>query len=88
MLPPTQKIGTVGSAGQLIPGIRAKVVKEDGSLAREGEQGELIVTGPSMALRYINNEAAYVPLCILRLFLLTMDLQDEGDIRRRLGTHW
>ncbi|KAG5720307.1 4-coumarate--CoA ligase-like 7 [Termitomyces sp. T112] len=58
MLPTTQKIGTVGSSGQLIPGMRAKVVKEDGSLAREGEQGELVVTGPSMALQYMNNKAA------------------------------
>ncbi|KAG6862179.1 hypothetical protein C0995_004261 [Termitomyces sp. Mi166 len=58
MLPTTQKIGTVGSVGQFIPGIRAKVVKEDGSLAGENEQGELVVTGPSMALRYMNNEAA------------------------------
>ncbi|GLB35962.1 putative AMP-binding enzyme C-terminal domain [Lyophyllum shimeji] len=58
MLPPTQRIATVGSAGQLIPGIVARVVKQDGSLASEGEQGELVVTGPSMALRYQNNEAA------------------------------
>ncbi|KAG6890746.1 hypothetical protein C0992_013129 [Termitomyces sp. T32_za158] len=58
MLPPTQSVGTVGSSGRFIPGIRAKVVKEDGSLAREGEQGELVVTGPSMALRYINDEVA------------------------------
>ncbi|KAG5353218.1 hypothetical protein C0989_009181 [Termitomyces sp. Mn162] len=58
MLPTTQKIGTVGSSGQLLPGMRAKVVKEDGSLAREGEQGELVVTGPSMALQYMNNKAA------------------------------
>ena len=56
--PPSQKIGTIGSAGQLIPGIRARVVKADGSLAREGEQGELVVTGPSMALGYLNNEKA------------------------------
>ncbi|KAF5385033.1 hypothetical protein D9615_001355 [Tricholomella constricta] len=58
MIPPAQHIATVGSAGQLIPGIVARVVKPDGSLAREGEQGELVVTGPSMALRYMNNEAA------------------------------
>ena len=58
MMPPTQKIGTVGSAGKLIPGIRARVVKPDGSLAKEGEPGELVVTGPSMALYYLNNEAA------------------------------
>lgn len=58
MIPPTQRVGTVGSAGQLIPGIVARVVKPDGSLASEGEQGELVVTGPSMSLGYFNNEAA------------------------------
>lgn len=60
MIPPTQKLATVGSAGQLIPGIIARVVKQDGSLAVEGEQGELVVTGPSMALGYLGNAAAYV----------------------------
>ncbi|KAG6817716.1 hypothetical protein H0H87_004507 [Tephrocybe sp. NHM501043] len=64
MLPMTQKIGTLGSAGQLLPGIVAKVVKEDGTLAKEGEQGELVVKGPSMALYYLNNEAAYVELLL------------------------
>ncbi|RDB28925.1 4-coumarate--CoA ligase-like 1 [Hypsizygus marmoreus] len=58
MIPHTQKLATIGSAGKLIPGIRARVVKPDGSLAAEGEQGELVVTGPSMALKYYNNEAA------------------------------
>jgi 4-coumarate--CoA ligase len=58
MVPPDQKIGTIGSAGQLIAGLVARVVKADGSLAVEGEQGELVVTGPSMALRYLNNEQA------------------------------
>ncbi|KAK0208848.1 amp dependent CoA ligase [Desarmillaria ectypa] len=55
---PTKLHGTIGTAGQLLPGIVARIVKADGSLAREGEQGELIVTGPSMALRYRNNEEA------------------------------
>ncbi|KAF8642004.1 hypothetical protein AX16_009726 [Volvariella volvacea WC 439] len=58
MIPPTQKLGTIGSAGQLIPGIRARVVKPDGTLAREGETGELVVTGPSMAIGYFKNEPA------------------------------
>ncbi|KAJ7040366.1 amp dependent CoA ligase [Mycena alexandri] len=50
-----QRMGTEGSAGQLIPGILARVVHPDGSLCKEGEQGELVVTGPSMALGYLNN---------------------------------
>ncbi|KAJ6520072.1 amp dependent CoA ligase [Mycena sanguinolenta] len=53
-----QQMGTVGSAGQIIPGIIARVVRPDGTLCKEGEQGELVVTGPSMALGYLNNEAA------------------------------
>lgn len=48
----------MGSAGQILPGIRARVVKADGTLADEGEPGELVVTGPSMALCYYGNEAA------------------------------
>lgn len=60
MFPWHQRLGTLGSAGQFAPGIRARVVKEDGSLATYGEQGELVVTGPSMALGYANNAEAYV----------------------------
>ena len=58
MVPIDQRIGTMGSAGRLMPGIRAKVLKPDGSLATYGEPGELIVSGPSIALRYANNEQA------------------------------
>ena len=50
--------GVVGSAGQLIPGIVARVVREDGSLGGFGEQGELVVSGPAMAFGYLNNEKA------------------------------
>ena len=55
-----RKFGTIGSVGELIPGIIAKVVKPDGTLASDGEQGELVVKGPSMALGYYENPAAYV----------------------------
>ncbi|KAF8332096.1 amp dependent CoA ligase [Cantharellus anzutake] len=52
------KGGTPGSAGRLLPGLKAKVVKSDGTLAGYGEPGELVVHGPSMALRYENNPKA------------------------------
>lgn len=55
-----RKLGTIGGAGGLLPGIIAKVVKSDGTLASDGEQGELVVKGPSMALGYYGNPAAYV----------------------------
>jgi len=58
MCPLSQKVGTLGSIGQLITGVRARVVKEDGTLARAGEPGELVVKIPSSALRYRNNEKA------------------------------
>jgi len=53
-----QKVCTPGSAGRLVPGIIARVVKPDGSLAGYGEPGQLVVKGPAMALRYMNNEEA------------------------------
>jgi acyl-CoA synthetase (AMP-forming)/AMP-acid ligase II len=59
MVPLSQKIGTLGCAGQLIPGVRARVVKVDGTLAKAGEPGELVVKTPSLALGYMNNEKAY-----------------------------
>ncbi|KIY63031.1 phenylacetyl-CoA ligase [Cylindrobasidium torrendii FP15055 ss-10] len=58
MLNPKKKVDTIGSAGRLIPGIVARIVKEDGSLCKEGEQGELVVKSPALALRYHGNEQA------------------------------
>ncbi|KDQ25720.1 hypothetical protein PLEOSDRAFT_1113549 [Pleurotus ostreatus PC15] len=58
MLPARQARGPLGSVGQLLPGVRAKVVKDDGSLAAAGEPGELYVSSPSLALGYHNDDAA------------------------------
>ncbi|KAI0332187.1 phenylacetyl-CoA ligase [Cubamyces sp. BRFM 1775] len=58
VFPLSQKVGTLGSAGQLIPGIVAKVVKPDGSLAGVNEPGELLLKGPQIALGYYKNEQA------------------------------
>lgn len=60
MYPVSQHIGTVGSAGEILPGIEFRVLKEDGQLAGPGEPGELMVKGPSNALGYFLNEKAYV----------------------------
>ncbi|ESK95808.1 phenylacetyl- ligase [Moniliophthora roreri MCA 2997] len=48
----------VGSVGSLLPGIEAKVCKADGSLAGEGETGELYVKSLSTALGYLNDDGA------------------------------
>ena len=58
MGPLHKKVGTLGSAGQLLPGIRARLLKPDGTYGGPGDQGELVVHSPSNALRYINNEQA------------------------------
>ncbi|KAJ7705421.1 phenylacetyl-CoA ligase [Mycena rosella] len=58
MFPLTQNVGTLGSGGQLLPGTFAKVVKPDGTLAKELEVGELYVKGGQVALGYYGNEKA------------------------------
>lgn len=58
MWPITHKRGTPGSSGQLLPGIVARVVKPDGSLATYDEPGELIIKSPSLAMGYANNPEA------------------------------
>ena len=58
MGPLLSKVGTLGSAGQLLPGVRAKLLKSDGTYGGPGEQGELVVYSPSNAIKYTNNEQA------------------------------
>ncbi|KAH9947836.1 amp dependent CoA ligase [Amylocystis lapponica] len=52
------KLAVPGSAGRLMPGCVARVVRADGSLAGYGEPGELVVKGPTLALGYLDNEKA------------------------------
>lgn len=58
MIPVQQKTGTWGSVGQLMPGIRARLLKSDGTYGGPGELGELMVYSPSNALRNVDNEEA------------------------------
>ncbi|KAJ7164651.1 phenylacetyl-CoA ligase [Mycena crocata] len=53
-----RKRGLSGSAGQLIPGIIARVVRPDGSFGGYNEVGELVIKSPSNALGYYNNAPA------------------------------
>ncbi|KAH9065660.1 phenylacetyl-CoA ligase [Lactarius vividus] len=53
-----ERIGKPGSAGIAVPGVRFKIIKEDGTLAKLGERGELVVNSPSNALRYWDNPKA------------------------------
>lgn len=46
-----------GSLGKLAPGAQARIVDGSGRPLPDGEQGELLVRGPGMLLRYHRNEA-------------------------------
>lgn len=47
-----------GSAGILLPGYEARLVRADGSEAGINEPGELWLRGPTVAMGYWNNEKA------------------------------
>jgi 4-coumarate--CoA ligase len=47
-----------GSAGQLVSGAIAKIVKADGTLAGPYEPGEFVVKGPQNSFGYFNNKEA------------------------------
>lgn len=47
-----------GSYGVLLPGMEARIIRDDGSDADIGEAGELYLRGGSIALAYRNNEEA------------------------------
>ncbi|KAH9829669.1 amp dependent CoA ligase [Rhodofomes roseus] len=51
-------IGTPGSAGRLLPGVRAKVMDPDGKLLGYNQPGQLVVWSPANALGYLSNEQA------------------------------
>ncbi|EGO23638.1 hypothetical protein SERLADRAFT_416040 [Serpula lacrymans var. lacrymans S7.9] len=82
MLPPDQKIGVPGSVGRLLPGVVARIVKPDGSLAGFNEPGELTVKMSCMALGYFNNEKA-TRETFVDGWLRTGDeviINDKGDV--------
>ena len=51
-------IGTPGSAGRLLPGVRARVVDPEGRLLGYGQPGQLVVWSPANSLGYLDNEQA------------------------------
>ena len=47
-----------GSSGILFPGMEARIVRPDGSLAGPNETGELYIRSPGTALGYKGNDKA------------------------------
>lgn len=54
-------VNLVQGAGQLVPGVKARVLREDGSLAGFNEPGELVVKTNAVTMGYLHNESAYAP---------------------------
>ncbi|OCH94731.1 phenylacetyl-CoA ligase [Obba rivulosa] len=54
----SQRMAIPGSSGLLLPGISTRVMTEDGCVAAPGEQGELWIKGPSMAMGYADDQTA------------------------------
>ncbi|PCH35773.1 acetyl-CoA synthetase-like protein [Wolfiporia cocos MD-104 SS10] len=82
LFPTTSRVGTMGSAGQLVSGTVAKVVKPDGTLAGPGEPGELWVQGGQIAMGYYKNEQATKESFIDGWFRTGDEviIQNNGDI--------
>ncbi|KAH9478626.1 4-coumarate--CoA ligase 2 [Psilocybe cubensis] len=64
----------LNTSGVLAPGISARVVKPDGSLAGYDEEGELQLRTPAVAMGYLNNEAATRETFLEDSWLRTGDL--------------
>jgi 4-coumarate--CoA ligase len=61
MTPSTQRIMPAADrVGNFLPGIQFRVVKDDGCLATSGQRGELWVSGPAMAIGYLDEDQAFV----------------------------
>lgn len=48
----------LGSVGVLLPGVEARIVRDDGTLAGPNEPGELWMKGENVALGYWRNDKA------------------------------
>ncbi|KAJ7712837.1 hypothetical protein B0H16DRAFT_1479073 [Mycena metata] len=59
-MPPLNRRVATDAVAHILPGFTARVLKADGSVVQTGESGELYVTGPSIALYYVNNEEMWV----------------------------
>ncbi|GAA6060838.1 hypothetical protein JCM10212_005256 [Sporobolomyces blumeae] len=83
----TTSVGTIpslavpvppGSVGQLLSGIEARLVKEDGKDAAEGEAGELWLRGPNIMLGYMRNEKATKETITSDGWLMTGDVCERS----------
>lgn len=56
-LHPSKTLTKPGSVGQAVPGVRLRIVRDDGTDCAAGEEGNLIATGPNIMLGYWKHPA-------------------------------
>lgn len=58
VLEPERRHEKFGSVGRAMPNCRVDIIAEDGRRLAQGERGEILLSGPAVAIGYYRNEAA------------------------------
>lgn len=77
-----------GSAGSLLPSMKARIVSSAGKEVKEYDTpGELVVQGPSLCLGYLNNEKATAETFVWDDEGRWIKTGDEAIVRKSLNDH-
>ncbi|GAA5850345.1 hypothetical protein JCM3766R1_004318 [Sporobolomyces carnicolor] len=74
LIPTLSRPVPTGSVGQLISGVEARLVDDQGKDVKEGESGELWLRGPNIMLGYTKNEKATKETINSEGYLMTGDI--------------
>lgn len=76
----TPEVHKLGSSGKVIPNVECRIIKSDGTEARKGEQGEIVIRGKNVMTGYYKNAAATEKTIKNdRLFTGDLGYYDEDD---------
>ncbi|GAA5965081.1 hypothetical protein JCM3765_004851 [Sporobolomyces pararoseus] len=74
LIPTLSRPVPIGAVGQLISGVEARLVDDDGKDVKKGDAGELWVRGPNIMLGYTKNEKATKEAINEEQWLMTGDV--------------
>ncbi len=76
----TAEIHKLGSSGKIIPGVTCRIVRSDGTDAKRGEKGQIVIKGLNVMKGYYNNPKASAEVLIDGwLYTGDMGYMDEDD---------